>query len=172
MIDGTQASARRAVPAADPPRAAQANVNLSTGLSSDYLNHFNEAVMLLDMLAELPESAADLAAWRPLTYREHFAGSRLKHRGLTLELYDRADAATVRRLEAVCATMNAAIVAVCRMLRTDLPFHAKAVVARQVAAALKPLIARASAIIHGGEGAAEVRCESNAQATVDALLAP
>lgn len=171
MIDRTQAPARRAVPVAGPPPPADINVNPVTGLSSDYLNHFNEAVMLLDMLAELPECAADLAAWRPLTYREHFAASRLRHRALTLALYDMADPATVRRLEAVCATMNAAIVAVCRMLRTDLPFQAKAVVARQVAGALKPLIRRASTIIHGGEGAAEPGCES-AQAAVDALLAP
>ena len=43
-------------------RAAQlkaANINPRTGLATDYLNHFNEAIMLLEMIPDIPESAED-----------------------------------------------------------------------------------------------------------------
>ena len=33
---------------------SDANIHPETGLATDYLNRFNEAVMLLDMLGELP----------------------------------------------------------------------------------------------------------------------
>ena len=42
-------------PAFDSARLAAANINPRTGLASDYLNHFNEAVMLLDLLQQAPE---------------------------------------------------------------------------------------------------------------------
>ena len=48
------------------PRLADANINPATGLATDYLNHFNEAIILLDMLSKppglprrLPRLAAD-----------------------------------------------------------------------------------------------------------------
>ena len=34
-----------------------ANINPRTGLATDYLNHFNEAVMLLEMIPAYPESS-------------------------------------------------------------------------------------------------------------------
>jgi hypothetical protein len=49
-----------------------ANVNPSTGLATDYLNHFNEAVMLLDMAGDMPELAEELLEWEPVSYEQHF----------------------------------------------------------------------------------------------------
>ncbi|WP_213030289.1 hypothetical protein, partial [Acinetobacter baumannii] len=52
-------------------RAAQlkaANINPRTGLATDYLNHFNEAIMLLEMVPDMPECAEDFLAWTPLSY--------------------------------------------------------------------------------------------------------
>src|ERR1700687_6331662 len=83
---------RRAAP--DEARAAQlraANINPRTGLASDYLNHFNEAVMLLEMIPDIPECAEDFLGWHPLTYREHFMASHFKARELAIEAYDSAD---------------------------------------------------------------------------------
>src|SRR5687768_4614722 len=82
--------------AADPFSLAEANINPLTGLSTDYLNHFNEAVMLLEMLPCMPECGEDLAAWRPLTYQEHFERSQLTHRELTIAAYDLADPTVIR----------------------------------------------------------------------------
>src|ERR1700732_2917596 len=75
-------------------RAAElkaANINPRTGLATDYLNHFNEAIMLLEMIPDIPECAEDFLAWRPLSYREHFTASNFKARDLAIEAYDGAD---------------------------------------------------------------------------------
>jgi hypothetical protein len=52
-----------------------ANINPATGLATDYLNHFNEAIMLLEMLSSCPDCRDDLLAWQPMSYREHFAAA-------------------------------------------------------------------------------------------------
>src|SRR5437764_10516087 len=68
-----------------------ANINPRTGLATDYLNHFNEAVMLLEMIPDMPECAEDFLGWQPLTYREHFTASHFKARELPIQAYDSAD---------------------------------------------------------------------------------
>ena len=65
--------AQNGSPALDPARLAAANINPKTGLASDYLNHFNEAIMLLDLLPTTPECIVELIGWEPLSYEEHFA---------------------------------------------------------------------------------------------------
>src|SRR5687768_3075942 len=37
------------------------------GLSNDYLNHYSEALMLIEMAADDPAIGADLAEWRPVS---------------------------------------------------------------------------------------------------------
>src|SRR3954454_17093904 len=77
-------------------RAAElraANINPKTGLATDYLNHFNEAVMLLEMIPDVPECAEDFLDWKPLSYREHFVASHFKARDLAISAYDSADPA-------------------------------------------------------------------------------
>ena len=54
-----------------------ANINPKTGLATDYLNHFNEAIMLLEMIPSMPECTGDFLAWEPLSYAEHFIASQL-----------------------------------------------------------------------------------------------
>ena len=160
-------------PAADPFSLADANINPITGLSTDYLNHFNEAIMLLEMLPVMPECRDDLAAWRPLSYHEHFGASHLRQRELTMAAYDLADPLIRRPFDALCETMNAMVLAACAALQPDLPPDVAATIAEQAAADLKPLIARASALIHGFDrdgGDSDQLAES--QALVDAILTP
>jgi hypothetical protein len=42
-------------PAFEPAQLVGANINPTTWLATDYLNHFNEAIMLLEMLPCAPE---------------------------------------------------------------------------------------------------------------------
>ena len=49
--------------AAYAPRLAGTNINPATGLATDYLNHFNEAIMLLEMLSSCPECRVDFLGW-------------------------------------------------------------------------------------------------------------
>src|ERR1700756_3829045 len=82
------------VAADDSARAAElraANINPRTGLATDYLNHFNEAVMLLELIPDMPECAEDFLTWRPLSYAEHFTASNFKARELAIEAYNAAD---------------------------------------------------------------------------------
>ena len=75
-------------------RAAQlqaANINPRTGLATDYLNHFNEAIMLLEMIPDMPECAEEFLDWQPRSYREHFTASNFKARELAIEAYDSAN---------------------------------------------------------------------------------
>src|SRR5438067_10819576 len=79
----------------DQARAEQlraANINPRTGLATDYLNHFNEAVMLLEMVPDMPECAEDFLTWTPLSYAEHFWASNFKARDLAIEAYELSDA--------------------------------------------------------------------------------
>src|ERR1700679_4168092 len=78
----------------DDARAAllrAANINPRTGLATDYLNHFNEAVMLLEMIPDMPECAEDFLGWEPLSYAEHFTASNSKARDLAIDSYNSAD---------------------------------------------------------------------------------
>jgi len=83
--------------AMDPFSLTEANINPLTGLSTDYLNLFNEAVMLLDLVPSMPECRDDVVQWQPLDYHEHFARSNLKHKELAIAAYDLADV-HIRRL--------------------------------------------------------------------------
>lgn len=131
----------------DPTRLANANINPKTGLATDYLNHFNEAIMLLDLIPTMPECIADLLAWQPLSYRDHFATSHFKDRDLAVAAYESADPQARSALEDVVVTMNVILTAACNALQAD-PASAGEL-ATQAVLWLKPLVARAGAIING-----------------------
>jgi hypothetical protein len=48
------------------------NINPQTLLATDYLNHFNEIHMLLDMLADMPDCLDDIINWEAISYQKHF----------------------------------------------------------------------------------------------------
>src|SRR4051794_24787373 len=89
-----------------------ANINPRTGLATDYLNHFNEAIMLLEMIPDMPECAEDFLAWRPLSYREHFQASNFKGRDLAISAYDAADAGIRAEFVGLANTMTSILTAV------------------------------------------------------------
>src|SRR5215212_4198748 len=104
---------RQAAP--DNARVAQlraANINPRTGLATDYLNHFNEAVMLLEMIPDMPECAEDFLGWHPLTYREHFMASHFKARELAIEAYDSADVMIRTEFDHITTAMTSILTAV------------------------------------------------------------
>src|SRR5262249_29084598 len=85
---------------------AGAPVNPATGLATDYLNRFNEAVILLDILSSCPELRADFLAWEPMSSREHFRLSHFKTRDLAIAAYDRADPDIRNSLDTLAVTMT------------------------------------------------------------------
>jgi hypothetical protein len=158
-------------PPIDPARLAAANINPKTGLATDYLNHFNEAIMLLDLLPQMPECIVELIGWEPLSYEEHFTVSNLKDRELTIAAYAVAEPIARVRLDELSDTMNALLVATCEAFQKRESLDAATALAADTAARLKPLVARAGAIINGYDiETSEDMTTGEQQATVDALL--
>ena len=71
-------------------RAEGTNVSAQTLLATDYLNHFNEVVMTLEMLADMPELLEEAKAWAPKGYKDHFRDSTIADKELAIEAYDHA----------------------------------------------------------------------------------
>src|SRR5881227_1886216 len=106
--------------APDQVGAAQlraANINPRTGLATDYLNHFNEAIMLLEMIPDMPECAEDFLTWSPLSYCEHFMASNFRARDLAIEAYDTADATIRAEFDNITSTMTSILTAVGSAMR-------------------------------------------------------
>lgn len=73
-----------------------ANVNPETGLATDYLNLFNEAIMLFEMGLDMPDMAEELMDWRRRGYVEHFENSGFEQKDVVIAAY-RASPDAVRK---------------------------------------------------------------------------
>jgi hypothetical protein len=139
-------------------RAAElraANINPRTGLATDYLNHFNEAVMLLEMVPDMPECAEDFLSWRPLSYAEHFTASNFRARDLAIEAYNAADARIRDEFDNITSAMTSILTAVGRAMREAQQDKTRVRLAEQATGWVKPLVTQAGGIING-DGAADV----------------
>jgi len=164
-----QAVQARGDAAADTVRArlSDANINPATGLATDYLNRFNEAIMLLELISSCPECRDDFLAWQPMSYREHFEASNLKGRDLMIAAYEEADPTARAALDALAGTMSAVLEATRAAMSGEIPADRTATLAEAVAGQLRPLVARAGAVING---TADETSPDLPQAVVDGLM--
>src|SRR5215472_12595733 len=142
-LSGLDAEAR-----AEQLRAA--NINPQTGLATDYLNHFNEAIMLLEMIPDMPECSEDFLAWSPLSYAEHFHASHFKAKELAISAYDAADPDIRAEFDQMAETMTSILNEVGAAMRRASENSTKAKLAEQAIGWLKPLVAAAGGVINGG----------------------
>ena len=83
-------------------------VNPASGIANDYLNHFNEVLLLIENLPTLlPEMLDELLEWKPVTYREYFAKSQLPGSAAALEIYEGLDEGFRRDFECIIDGVNA-----------------------------------------------------------------
>jgi hypothetical protein len=164
-VEAVQASEE--ADAAYEARLIAANINPATGLATDYLNHFNEAIMLLELMASCPDCRDDFLAWQPMSYRQHFAASHFKGRELAIAAYDAADPNLRGCLDTLAGTMTAVLEATRAAMAGDLPPERIAALADHAVVWLRPLVARAGAVINGEAGAA---LPDAPQAVVDGLM--
>src|SRR3954452_18375805 len=129
-----------------------ANINPRTGLATDYLNHFNEAIMLLEMIPDMPECAEDFLNWRPLSYSEHFTASNFSARDLAIEAYETTDAEIRAEFDNITTTMTSILTAVGAGMRKAGQEKTRAVLAEQATGWVKPLVTLAGGVINGGGG--------------------
>ncbi|WGS00915.1 hypothetical protein MTX26_08870 [Bradyrhizobium sp. ISRA443] len=147
----------------DEARAAQlraANINPRTGLATDYLNHFNEAIMLLEMIPDMPECASDFLEWRPLSYAEHFTASGFKARDLAIEAYQMADGEIRAEFDQLTASMTRILLEVGAAMRQLQQDTSRVALAEQAIVWVKPLVMLTAGVINGA-----------AEADVDSIMA-
>ena len=126
-----------------------ANINPRTGLATDYLNHFNEAIMLLEMIPDIPECADDFLDWKPLSYAEHFIASNFKARDLAISAYQSADPVIRAEFDNLTSAMTSILTAVSTAMREARQDKTRATLANQATAWVKPLVMMAGGIING-----------------------
>jgi len=152
------------------------NINESTLLASDYLNHFHELVMLFEALASEPRGFADdLLAWRPLTYEEHFTQSGFRDKNLAIAAYRRAPPRIRARFDEAVARLHGEALTLVAGVGAELDGGQSLDRACMDAAnRLRLLIEEANAIANGefpaerGDGEGQV--EVSSQADIDALF--
>ncbi|BAL78614.1 MULTISPECIES: hypothetical protein [Bradyrhizobium] len=134
-------------------RLRVANINPRTGLATDYLNHFNEAVMLLEMIPDMPECAEDFLTWTPLSYAEHFTASNFKARDLAIEAYEKAEPSVRAQFDNITQTLHSILTAVGTAMREVEKDETRVKLAEQATLWVQPLIAACGGVIHGGADA-------------------
>jgi len=154
---------------------AAANINPATLLATDYLNHFNEIVMLLEILPSVPELADDVLAWQPRGYRAYFEGSSFKEKALAILAYEQADRSLRRRLDAVVDDLDRRILAAQDAVRGAVASQSLFLLeplASLATTELRPLIDRANGLINGRtERATDTPLDHpSAQDAIDALF--
>lgn len=87
-------------------RVRGTNISAKTLLATDYLNHFNEIVMLVEMVPDMPAMIGECRAWRPKSYQEHFRESGFSERELAIEAYRHVPSKFRVPFEATVAQMD------------------------------------------------------------------
>jgi hypothetical protein len=147
-------------------RLAGTNINEQSFLATDYLNHFNEVVMLLEMIPDMPDCLEDVQAWLPKTYQQHFIESGFSDKELAVEAYEKAPRKFRLPFDREIDNMNALVDFACRVMdkAARAGDHDRVSrVAKKSSKTLQKHIDRASAIIHGATQTME-------QAEIDGLL--
>lgn len=91
------------------PQLAPANINPESFLATDYLNHFNEIVMLMEMIPDMPELIEEAVEWSPKSYSQHFEESGFQAKDLAIKAYKLAPAIFKTPFEKTCTEMQSII---------------------------------------------------------------
>ena len=100
-----QDEVRNAAPAGHCEEALSL-VNPTTGLANDYLNVFNEILLLLEFVPTMPEMTEDVLAWAPRGYCEYFEQSSIPGARHALAAYGGVDPDVRAAFESVLARLT------------------------------------------------------------------
>ena len=83
------------------------NVNSGTLLTTDYLNHFNEIIMLLELVPSAPtQFASEISEWQHESYEEHFEHSGFRDKELAIAGYRNAPEDTRHAFDSAVADLE------------------------------------------------------------------
>jgi len=133
-------------------KAEGTNIDPRTLLATDYLNHFNEIVMMLELIPDMPECLEDAEAWEPKSYPQHFQDSQFHDKALAIEAYDHVPDRYRQPFDDVINNMNRMVPWGLQRIRDAM--RAKdspqvRLICTDVSRRLQKMIDIASAIIHG-----------------------
>lgn len=130
------------------------NINETTLLATDYLNHFNEIIMVLELVPDMPDCLEEAQAWAPKSYVEHFRDSSFADKELAILAYENAPAGHRQPFDRVVASMDALIaksLAEITVAVAEGDDEGLRSLVETVTGKLRRLIDMASAIIHGNQ---------------------
>lgn len=138
---------------------AAAKVHPESGLATDFLNPFNEYVMLAQMAEDDPMARDMLLEWQPIDYEGHFAGMAFAGADIVLAAYRALPSPHRRAFEAEVNTLIEAIFAHRAALpHADIQFED-----------VRCHLARVAAIISGADAASGCQ-KDRTQADIDMLF--
>ncbi len=149
-VEGADAEGTEALRA----RVKDTNIDERTLLATDYLNHFNEIVMLLELIPDMPDCLEDAKEWAPKSYADHFRDSGFVDGELAVAAYAHVEPKYLQPFEDTIGRMNRLVALSVSRIEAALAIgEAERVkhVTQTATQALQKLIDVASAIIHGSE---------------------
>ncbi len=158
------------------------NVNSETLLTTDYLNHFNEIIMLLELVPSAPSQfSAELAEWQHESYEEHFTHSGFRDKELAIVCYRNAPDEVRRAFDSSVADMEQEMVMLLQQVQEKIgsgDTEGLSKLCEQQVPRLQDLIQITAGIVNGAvtggpeaveeDGAKEEKAD--AQSAVDALF--
>lgn len=133
-------------------KALGTNVNAVSLLATDYLNHFNEALMLAELVVDMPDMLEDFKEWSPKHYKDHFRESGVADRELAIEAYDVAPREYRDPFDSTVIKLNKQITILQKKLEQDkenLSDHEKNEFLSAKCQLIRGLIDRAGGVING-----------------------
>jgi hypothetical protein len=83
-------------------------VNPASGIANDFLNQYNEILLLVENLPVLlPEMIEELLAWKSKTYKDYFETSPLPHGDVAIKIYESLNPHFRQLFEAHVQSINA-----------------------------------------------------------------
>ena len=142
------------------------NIDERTLLATDYLNHFNEIVMLVELVPDMPELFSEARQWQPKSYQDHFRDSSFTEKELAITAYNHVQPEYREPFEETIGRMNRLVgksLAEIEIAIADGSADRLRDLATTASRRLQKLIDVASAIIHGSAPTME-------QTEIDRLL--
>ena len=136
------------------PKLESANIDPASFLATDYLNHFNELLMMLEMLPDMPDMLEDLEEWAPKSYTNHFNDSGFVAKDLAIEAYENAPAKIKKQFDKTVTDLDNFIISTLGGLRSvGIMERGFSIPARMLLEAriqtMQTMLLRLNGIIHG-----------------------
>jgi hypothetical protein len=142
-----------------------------SALSNDYLNHYNEPLMLIELAGQDPTFWSDLETWQPMSYLAYFQASPLRRAPAAIEAYLALSYEQRCAFEAITDVMDRLILAAIASFRHDDGAESATFIADITLPALRCLIEEAGNFLNSG---GDVICLNTdrgvVQDTIDRLM--